>query len=334
MFVSPTNSQTYWNRFVRPAMVCACGRLGSDRLGRSEGPLAIISGVLRPFLATGILAAGACLAVFALVDSVGAQVLMKELPKDEQGITVDENPGAQLTLDLDFVDDHGDYRQLFDFFDGKKPVLLSLNYSDCPMLCSTQLANLTNTLKDMSFQPGRDFEIVSISLNPQESVARAKETKEKYVALYNIPESADGWHFLVGKKANIQNVADTIGFRFRRLDDGHFVHPPLFVLCSPGGKVVRYVHGLQVESGLLESALIESAEGKIGSPINRFMFACFQYNDKMGQYTPNALFLMKVGGGATAVLLLATLVPYWVTRKNPAGTQQKRDEDQLIDLTQ
>ncbi|MDP1561599.1 MAG: SCO family protein [Pirellulaceae bacterium] len=233
---------------------------------------------------------------------------------DQDGVGVIERTGVQLPLDLGFTDDQGNRRLLFDLFDGTRPVLLSLNYSDCPMLCSVQFTNLTNTLKGMGFRPETDFQIVSISLDPTETPARARDTKNKYVSLYDRPETANGWHFLVGQPSEIRRVSETIGFKYKRIENGHFVHPPLIVLCSPSGKVVRYIHGLEVDAGVLEQALIEAAEGKIGSPINRFLFACYQFNSATGHYSPNAVFLMKLGGAATVLVLVASLVPYWVRR--------------------
>lgn len=255
--------------------------------------------------------------------------MKKQIIDDQAGVEVIERAGVDLPLDAGFTNDRGNRKQLFDLFDGTRPVLLSLNYSDCPMLCSVQFQNLTNTLKQMGFRPKEDFQIVSISLDPTESPAKARETKSKYLALYDRPETADGWHFLVGESSEIRRIADTIGFRYKRLPNGHYVHPPLIVLCSPGGKVVRYIHGLEVEAGVLDQALIEAAEGKIGSPINRFLFACYQFNTSTGHYTPNAMFLMKLGGAVTVVALAACLIPYWFRRTvGPIKT----DERPLIDL--
>jgi protein SCO1 len=262
-------------------------------------------------------------------DSVVVGQIKKQLVDDQAGVGVDERPGVQLPLDVGFTDDRGNRRVLYDLFDGTRPVLLSLNYSDCPMLCSVQFQNLTNTLKGMGFRPKDDFQIVSISLDPSETPARARESKAKYLALYDRLETADGWHFLVGEPGEIRRVAETVGFNYKRIANGHYVHPPLIVLCSPGGKVVRYIHGLEVEAGVLDQALIEAAEGKIGGPINRFLFACYQFNTSTGHYTPNAMFLMKVGGGATVVLLVAGLVPYWVRR---TGGKSVGDSRPLIEL--
>lgn len=264
-------------------------------------------------------------------NSVMAQ-MHQQWVDDQDGVGVDERTGIQLPLDLWFTDDQGDRRQLFDLFDGTRPVMLSLNYSDCPMLCSVQFNNLTNTLKGMGFRPDTDFQIVSISLDPTETPSRARDTKDKYLALYNRPETAAGWHFLVGAPVEIRKVADTIGFKYKRIPNGHFVHPPLIVLCSPGGKIVRYIHGLEVEPGVLDQALIEAAQGKIGSPINRFLFACYQFNSATGHYSPNAVFLMKVGGALTVIALVVGLVPYWVHRSGKLGTIV--DDRPLIELEQ
>jgi protein SCO1/2 len=264
-----------------------------------------------------------------LAPSTGAAQMKKQLLDEQAGVEVVEKTGVQLPLEVAFTDDKGERRVLYDLFDGKRPVLLSMNYSDCPMLCSVQFQNLTNTLKSMGFQPKRDFQIVSISLDPLETPARARETKNKWVTLYDLPETADGWHFLVGQQGAIRQVADAIGFKYKRIPNGHYVHPPLVVLCSPGGKVVRYIHGLEVEAPVLDQALIEAAEGKIGSPINRFLFACYQFNTSTGHYTPNAVFLMKLGGAATVIALVAMLVPYWVRRHNK-GTELADPE--LVDF--
>jgi protein SCO1/2 len=270
----------------------------------------------------------AAVAWLVTCDSTQAQ-MKKQILDDQAGVEVIERTGVDLPLDAGFTNDAGNRKQLFDYFDGTRPVLLSLNYSDCPMLCSVQFQNLTNTLKQMGFRPKEDFQIVSISLDPTETPARARETKSKYLTLYDRPETAEGWHFLVGDAAEVRRVADTIGFKYKRLANGHYVHPPLIVLCSPGGKVVRYIHGLEVEPGVLNQALIEAAEGKIGSPINRFLFACYQFNTSTGHYTPNAMFLMKLGGAATVVALAACLIPYWF-RRNVGPV--KTDERPLIEL--
>jgi protein SCO1/2 len=276
--------------------------------------------------------AGLLVAVWTLcgLTSVCSGQMHQQWVEDQDGVGVDERTGVQLPLDLAFTDDQGNRRYLGDFFDGVRPVMLSLNYSDCPMLCSVQFNNLTNTLKGIGFRPDTDFQILSISLDPTEKPSRAWETKSKYVALYDRPETANGWHFMVGEPVEIGKIAATIGFKYKRIANGHFVHPPLIVLCSPGGKVVRYIHGLEVESGILNQALIEAAEGKIGSPINRFLFACYQFNSATGHYSPNAIFLMKVGGAATVLVLVVSLVPYWVRRNEPASTVE--DNRPLIEL--
>jgi protein SCO1 len=275
------------------------------------------------------------LVLLAQWEGLGSRVvaqLHQQAVEDQEGVGVTERTGVQLPLELGFTDDQGNRRYLGDFFDGTRPVMLSLNYSDCPMLCSVQFNNLTNTLKGIGFRPDTDFQIVSISLDPTEKPSRARETKNKYLSLYDRPETANGWHFLVGEPVEIRKMADVIGFRYKRIANGHFVHPPLFVLCSPGGKVVRYVHGLEVDAGVLNQALIEAAEGKIGSPINRFLFACYQFNSETGHYSPNAVFLMKLGGAATVIVLIVALVPYWVRRDGTSGVVV--EDRPLIELEQ
>lgn len=256
---------------------------------------------------------------------------INQKPKVGQNIGVDSQTGEFIVPDITFHDEENRFVQIGKYFDGKRPVMLSFNYSDCPKLCSVQLENMTDTLRDIKFKVDEDFQMVSLSIDPNEQTSRARQSKAKYVKRYSKfdrENSQDGWHFLTGDEDDIQLLADICGFRYKYVREQKlYSHPPVFILISPKGKIVRYIHGLNYDAGTIEQALVESAEGKIGSPINilNYGLGCFTFNESTGRYTFQAMAIMRIGGALTAVLLLGTLVPYWLFRR---GTK-KDDPDYL-----
>ena len=246
-------------------------------------------------------------------------------PEATKGVEVVSKLGDMLELDARFHDDRNHYVRLGDFFDGNKPVILSFNYSNCPKLCSVQLENMTLALSQLDFTVGEDFEVVSISFDPLEQASRAKATKQVYTKMYNRRGSEDGFHFLVADPDTIQFMTDSCGFKYKYIRHQKlYSHPPVFLLISPKGKIVRYIHGLDYKPVTIERALIEAAEGKIGSPINQLSYAlgCFVYDESTGQYTTQIMGIMRVAGAITALSLLIALVPYWFFRRNDNSVAQ------------
>ena len=238
-------------------------------------------------------------------------------PEVSENIGVDSMTGDMIPMSLQFRDTDGVLTELGSLFDGKQPVMLSFNYSDCPKLCSTQLQNMTQTLRAVKkkFKVNDHFQMISISIDPNEQTVRLRETENKYIKQYNEPGTEDGWHFMTGKQAEIKKLADACGFRYRYIArQKYYSHPPVFILISPEGKIVRYIHGLNYEVATIEQALIESAEGKIGSPINWLSYGlgCYVYDESSGQYNFQSMMIMKIGAAITVIALLVTLVPYWL----------------------
>lgn len=256
---------------------------------------------------------------------------LNKKPEAAKDIGVDPQTGEFLVMDIPFHDEQNRYVKIGDYFDGKRPVLLSFNYSNCPKLCSVQLENMTTALRDIKFKVDEDFQVVSISIDPNEQTSRARQTKEKYVKQYSQYDrkgSDDGWHFLTGDQKDIQLIADICGFRYKYVREQKlFSHPPVFILISPKGKIVRYIHGLSYDPNTMEKALIETAEGKIGSPINILSYgllSCFTFNESTGKYTLQAMAVMKIGGALTIFLLLITLVPYWFFHRGNKPNDEKK----------
>jgi protein SCO1/2 len=259
--------------------------------------------------------------------SAEAQVLRGE-PEEAQGIGVDSKLGDELEPDVRFDDDRNNHVRIGDYFDGKRPIILSFNYSNCPKLCSVQLEKMTLALREVDFTAGKDFQIVSVSIDPSEQVARARQTKSKYVQLYNRPGSEQGWHFLTGDLDSMSFLADDCGVRYKYVKHQKlYSHPPVFILLSPTGKIVRYIHGLEYDPITIYRALVESAEGKIGSPINRLSYVtgCFVYDESTGRYSAQAIGIMRVAGVLTVIALLVGLVPYWIFRRGRAVSEKLAD---------
>ncbi|MFK7769703.1 MAG: SCO family protein [Mariniblastus sp.] len=247
-------------------------------------------------------------------------------PVAAEDIGVDSKLGDMIPMSLRFKDQNNRQVQLGDYFDGEHPVLLSFNYSDCPKLCSVQLQNMTLALREISQVAGKDFQIVSISMDPKEQTSRALETKKKFTKMYNKKGTDDGWHFLTGKAANISKAADVCGFRYKYIRKQKlFSHPPVFILIAPDGKIARYVHGLSYDPDVMEKAIDETADGIIGKPVNILSYGlgCFLFDESTGKYTFQAMTAMRLGGALTALLLVITLVPYWFFRRGQTDDGKK-----------
>jgi protein SCO1 len=246
-------------------------------------------------------------------------------PKRLSGIDVEEHLDRKLPLGLEFTDTSGQKVQLQRFVRGDRPVIFTLNYSDCPMLCSLQLSGLSNALIQLDERLGRDFDVVTVSLNPAETTERARETEARYrgeVAAKRPPEpgvtgqkpglEAGGWHFLTGTPASIDALAEALGIRYGYNEARkEYVHPAVLVLSTPNGRISRYLYGIEYQKKTLGLSLIEAAEGKIGTSIDRLILYCFHYDDSEGKYAPVAMNIMRVGGSLTVIALGGFLGTYW-----------------------
>jgi protein SCO1/2 len=192
-------------------------------------------------------------------------------------------------------------------------VILTLNYSDCPMLCSVQLSGLVDALRAMPWNLGNQFQVVTVSIDPLETPTRAALTKEMYLKLYNRPGSAAGWHFLTGCEEDIKKLAATVGFHYKYLPERRqFVHAAALILCTPDGRVSRYLGGVVYNPQTLRLSLVEAAGGKVGSATDQFFLSCFHYDEKAGRYGPFALGMMRMGAVLTLLIFGGVLAVFWI----------------------
>ena len=237
------------------------------------------------------------------------------VPDEVKNVGVDEHPNALLPLDEMYVDEEGNEHPLSDFFRGEKPVLISFNYSNCPKLCDAQLNGLVRTLQSISLKPGKDFEYISMSIDPNETPDRARKSRNTYVERYGDLDTTDGWNFLTGSEEAIKRLTTTCGFRYEFVPrTNEFAHAPVFVVCTPEGRVSRYLYGVEIEPKIMRLSLIESADGEIGNSMDQVILWCFNYDPDSNSYVLQAVNLMKLGGIFTVIVITAICVPFWFTR--------------------
>ncbi len=233
----------------------------------------------------------------------GAMPSDVDLPQ-EQGLEIEQKLDQQLPLDLTFTNADGKTIQVRDLFDGKHPVLLTFNYSDCPMLCSVQLQDLCQTLDQIELAPSKDYRIVTVLIDPLETWKKARITKNKWIQTLAVPTAEAGWDFLVGKEENIRALADAAGFKYRlNPSNGQYLHRAATIVVTPGGKVSRYFAELNAEPRDVRLAMVDAADGKIGSLTDILFLFCFHYVPAESRYTLFATNLMKAGGVVMLIVL-------------------------------
>ena len=232
------------------------------------------------------------------------------LPKALNGVGIDQKLNEQLPLDLVFKDENGESVKLGDYF-GKKPVVLSLVYYQCPMLCNQVLNGMATAFKVMAFKPGQEFDVVTVSFDPRENPALAAAKKNTYVNY--LPEAKrsganSGWHFLTGDETNIKRLTDAVGFRYH-FDEAtnQFAHASAIYVTTPQGKLARYFYGIEYAPRDLRLGLIEAAENKIGSPVDQLLLYCYHYDPATGKYGAVVMNIMRLGGVVTLIAIFALL---------------------------
>ena len=195
-----------------------------------------------------------------------------------------------------------------DYF-GKRPVILLFVYYECPMLCTLELNGLLRNLRALTMTAGNEFDVVTVSIDPTETPALARVKKAGYLKKYGRPGSEPGWHFLTGTDPNVRRLADTVGFKYvYDPKSKQYAHPAGLVVVTPGGRLARYIYGVDFPANNLRWSLIEASAGKIGTPVDRLLLMCFHYDPSTGRYNFAVMSAVRASGVLTVVSLLAFML--------------------------
>jgi protein SCO1/2 len=237
-------------------------------------------------------------------------------------VGIDQKLDQSIPLDLAFREEHGKPVRLGEYF-SKKPVILSLVYYNCPMLCTQVLNGLESSLKLIPMDMGQQFDVVTVSIDPTERPVLAAAKQALYTGLYGRPGAAEGWHFLTGDEQQIRQLANSVGFRYAYDPDSkQFAHASAIMLLTPEGKISRYFYGIQFPSRDLRLGLVEASAGKIGSPVDQVLLFCYHYDPSTGKYGLLISRLIQAAGAATVLAIGALL---WVLyRKEHYALPERR----------
>ena len=230
------------------------------------------------------------------------------LPPVLKKVGIDQKLNEQVPLDLVFKDEQGREVRLGQYFKGK-PVVLSLVYYTCPMLCNQILNGMLSSFRQISFNAGEEFEVVNVSFDPKDTPAIAAAKKQTYIKAYNRAGGEAAWHFLTGDEANIRRLADAVGFRY--LWDSQtqqYAHASGIMIATPDGKLARYFYGVEYLPRDLRLGLVEASRGKIGTPVDSLMLYCYHYDPATGKYGAVVMNIMRVAGVLTLIGMAGLLL--------------------------
>ena len=251
-----------------------------------------LRGMLLALVATALLVA---LSPHAQGQTFGGSVASK--------VGFDQKLDAQVPLDISLKDEQGKPVRLGDFF-GERPVILTLVYHECPMLCNEVLNALTRGLKGLTFDVGDQFEVVTVSINPAETTELAAKKKAHYLKRYGRPGAGRGWHFLTGDEGSIRKLAQSVGFRYVYMPESkQYAHAAGLVLLTPTGRVARYFFGISYAPRDLRLGLTEASSGKIGSPVDQMLLFCYRFDPTSGKYSFAIINVLRLLATATALAL-------------------------------
>jgi len=268
------------------------------------------------------------IASFAVLASVRGeedyQFLSNTLPKAMEGVGIDEKLGEFVPIDLLFRDHRGNETSLKRMLASEKPVILTLNYSNCPGLCVTQLNGILQGINELtSLKLGTDFFMVSVSIDPRESTEKASGTQKRYSQDLFDQHDAAGWHFWTGSKEAIAQLTNSVGFRYT-YDAQHdqYNHPAAAIFLAPNGKITRYLYELGFNGNTFKMAALEAGEGRIGTSMDMIALWCVHYNPMENRYSASARRLLSVFAGFFVVVGLVASIPFWLSRRHTLSVRE------------
>jgi protein SCO1 len=225
-----------------------------------------------------------------------------------ENVGIEQHLDAQIPADLAFVDDTGRAVKLGDYF-GTRPLILTLVYYNCPMLCGETLAGLTGAMKAVKFDVGKQFDILTVSFNPQETPAIAAAKKQDYIKRYGRPDAASGWHFLTGSADSINALTKAVGFQYQYDPKiNQYAHATAIMVLTPQGRISRYFYGVEFPPKDLRMGLVEASQEKIGNAVDAILLYCYHYDPQTGKYGAVINNILRLGAAVTIVILAGMIL--------------------------
>lgn len=255
---------------------------------------------------------------FMAVEAFGqsGQMTKEEYAKMIEEVGIVEKLGDIVPSDIVFTDENGVERPLSHYLEKGRPVLLNLIYFNCPSLCNLILNGVTDAMKDLRWVPGKEFEVLTVSIAHEEGHELAAMKKRSYVNALGKPEAADGWHFLTGSEEAIQQLTEAVGYRFMWSEEANeYLHGSAIIFISDEGKISRYLYGVQFAELDIRNALFDTANGRVGSTLERIALFCFTYDPDSRSYVPYAANIMKLGGAVVLLALGIFLGIFWIRER-------------------
>ncbi len=269
----------------------------------------------------------ATLGVLAMIALLALPVAAQDFLSGEgptRSFKAEQRIGKDLPLDLKFRNEHGEQVTLGDYFKDERPVVISLVYFNCPMLCNMVLDGVTNAIRNLKYEIGTDYQVVTISFDHRDTPEMAAEKKSIYARRYGRPGTEDGWAYLVADdEETVRAITSAIGFRYAYDPErDEFAHGTLTTVVTPKGTIARYFFGIEYSSFDLRLALLEASKGKVGSPVEQLLLLCYHYDPATGRYAKAAMNFVRAGGVAT-VLAIAGFIMFLNKRPRGEGEPQE-----------
>ncbi len=264
----------------------------------------------------------------------------KKVPVELQDVGVSEHLGKQIDLnsyEFTSVDD-GQKHKLKEYFEEGKPTIVNLVYYECPMLCTMVLNGVMEGMKGMDWTIGKEFNVVTISINPKDEIATAKQKKAAYIQSYlekenslksrNLATVENGWHFFTGEESQVKRLAEQLGFGYKYDSvQKEYAHPAVTFVLTPNGYISRYLYGIQYRARDLRLALLEASKGKIGNVFDRLLMFCYHYEPSSRGYTLQVVRVMQAGGAGTVALLGGYLTLFWRRQRTQVVKGKEKQND-------
>lgn len=236
-----------------------------------------------------------------------------QLPAAYRNVGVDEHLNLQLPIDLRFYDENGQYTTLGQILRPGHPMILQLGYLECPMLCDVISRGVVDSARKIDLGIGTDYDFTFVSIDPSDTPSLATLKRNSYVTEYDRDGSRPGFHVLVGKPSEIEQLSAAAGFRYQPADNGQFAHPAVVMVITPEGKISRYLYGVTFPPQVLRLSLVEASQGKIGSTVDQILLICLHWDPTAGKYSMAAMNLVRVGGVITVMVLGGAI--FWMVKR-------------------